>query len=203
MKKMKFIGIAILAFVLCAGAAYAQNGMMRGQGGYYGQDQRWGEGYGYGPRTNYESDYDTQSRRKLQDMWQTHVEETAPLRNKLDSRYRELQDEMYREEPNTGRINDLINEINDFSAELFEKSTQFKVDAYQKTGIPYRGGYGPGFCPGPRYGAPYMQHQGRGYNRDYGRGMMDMPPGMSGPGMGRPGMGPGMMGPGMMRNGRY
>jgi hypothetical protein len=85
---------------------------------------------------------------------------------------------LFSENPDQELVNGLVSDINDLRSQLFDKSVNFKMEAYQKTGIPYRGGYGPGFCPGAQREGGYGPAYGpRGYGRGMGRGMMGPGPG--------------------------
>ena len=163
MKKM-IVGLMVVALLATAGIAMAQG---------------WGRGPGYGPCAGYGPgagpmgawgtglNLTPEQQQKMQALRESHFNEMAPLREKMNSKRAEIQAAWAQPEPNLAQIREKQMEMNALREQLQEKATKNRIEMRnmltpeQKsqlgtaisqgygTGYGKRGGFGPGRGMGP------------------------------------------------------
>jgi len=193
------LGIGILSVVLATHApAWARGwggGGWGGPGGCPGYGAGTGPGYGPGALSEEQS-------AKMDELYQSHYDETAQMRNDLRAKRAELNRLVNSPEPDREKILALQKEVNDLRSVLSEKRTDFMLKAreiapdYRFAGRGGRG-YSNGYdCPAWGQGAGKRAGYdcpawGQGGGKRGGCGRPNMRGYGYGPGMGQGGYGPG------------
>jgi zinc resistance-associated protein len=164
------------ALLLVAAVAYPVLAWGPGWGGMH-QGMGWGHGPGYcwnGGTGNGSGTLNQEQGTKLDQLQQNFYNDTAPIRNELWNKSRELNTALNAANPDRARITALQSEINDLRAKMSQKRLDFELEARKiapNTGV--AGGYGPGYGRGGwgmmGYGhGPGIMGNGRGYGNHRG-----------------------------------
>lgn len=149
--------IPILTLLILSTAVFAWAQPMwsgRGMGPGYSR----GHMMGYGPGYPYGIDEDTQ--KAFESCRNDYYIKINPLRNKLWIKFSELDSLIYSENPDKKKVDKVMDDINDLRAELLDKSVEYKMETYKKTGIVCSPGGGPGGGPGRMMYGPGWQRYG-------------------------------------------
>ncbi|MCF8063254.1 MAG: Spy/CpxP family protein refolding chaperone [Deltaproteobacteria bacterium] len=159
MKRTLTIGTILLLVGTLAVPVFAWGpGRWSGKDGY-GPGACWNDGGSYGG-TYGATALSAEERAKVDDLYRTHHEKTAPVRERLWARQAEMRSLLAAENVDEGRVKELQREINELRAELSDQRTELEV-ALSKMGA------------NTRLAAPYGRgYGGRGYGWGHGRHMM-------------------------------
>lgn len=168
------MGIMVLAGAIAVPVLAYGPGWGRGPSmmGYWGGGPGYGYCTGYGPGA---ASLTEDQGKALDNLHRKFYDETAPLRNEIWGKKRELADVLNAPNPDAEKARALQKEINDLKASLAEKRLNFELEERKivpeaRSGRGYgrgygwhMGGYGPGMGWGPRMGyGPRMGGYGYG-----------------------------------------
>ena len=134
-------------------------------------------GYGYGPMGGpgmmgpgwqrgggYYANLSPEESAALEKQREAFLEATDEIRQQLYEKNRDLQTELAKEDPDTGKASQLQSEISELRNELDQKRLDFEIQA-RKAAPNFRRGYGGGYGPMMGYGP-----RGGGYGHMMGYG---------------------------------
>jgi zinc resistance-associated protein len=169
--KKTVIGLAAVLTLAIAALAYAHGGYgggyMMGPGygghmmepGYGGHMMGYGPGTGYGPRTGYgphmrgHDDWGNLSNEEAAELDQARdkfFNSTQNLRRQIDEKQYAIQEELRKDNPDTGKVVDLQKALSGLQAEFDQKALAYRMEVrkllpQESARGPYSGGYG-GHC---------------------------------------------------------
>ena len=159
--------VIVLVGILVLVGAIAVPVLAHGPGWGRGHHMGWGGGPGYGYCGDYgpgASNLTDEQRTQLDALNKKFFDETAPLRNEMWTKSRELSALLNSPNPDAVKARALQKEITGLRAQLAEKRLDFEL-AERK------------IAPDARYGSGYGRGYGSGYGKGYGPHMRGHGPG--------------------------